>query len=291
MLGFVQRLLESRSIPFVSTLAIAAMIACKQYKVMTKPNRVDPFVRDFLLTILIQVLPIAPLKGRIMSSVNRLSLLSRTASKVLLMHISVLILRVTLVPLGFLSKKSDANDLYDSPMDFWANVAALVSAVFLMNIVCEFRWTVEEFRTHSDISALHILGMVYCAFICVVLNRGETAKLGVVFWLQNYINSMEMLAFMPAVWMLFQTDEKLLAFEPLSQVDTQRQAFWVLVWMMAFNMYEDCIATTMSGLREPCAVAGHIVHFVTIIDFIFFFLQEAYESKVAKNECHMTPKS
>merc|ERR1712159_328681 len=117
-----------------------------------------------------------------------------------------------------------------------------------MSVVCEFRWTVVEFLVHYDIATLHVLGMVHCAVILIVFQ----GRYHIVHWASQYTNSMEMLAYMPALWMLFQTDQRLLAFEPLSQASTQQQAIWFLVWMMCFNAYEDGISgIAMSGIADP----------------------------------------
>merc|ERR1719388_443405 len=130
---------------------------------------------------------------------------------------------------------------------------------------------------HSDIAALHVLGMIHSAVILV----GFQTRYDLLAWGAQYTNSMEMLAYMPAVWMLAVTDHKLLAFEPLSQVVSQRQAIWFLVWITAFNVYEDGISMVMSGLRDPHFVAGHVLHFLILLDFSSFFLHQSYISKVA----------
>ena len=103
-------------------------------------------------------------------------------------------------------------------------------------------------------------------------------------WSSQYTESMETLAYMPAVWMMFQTDQKLLAFDPLSQVVSQRQSVWFLSWMLAYNGYEDVIRVWTSGFWEPHFIAGHILHFLTVIDFSVLLLQQAFGSKVAKCE-------
>merc|ERR1711904_481254 len=89
---------------------------------------------------------------------------------------------------------------------------------------------------------------------------------------------------MPALWMLSQTNQNLLTFEPLSQLVSQRQAIWFLVSMVLFNAYEDLVAMVMSGIKDRSFIAGHVVHFLTLLDFSLLFFQQAYVSKVAKNE-------
>jgi len=150
-----------------------------------------------------------------------------------------------------------------------------------MSVVCEFRWSTVAFLTHADIAILHFLGMAHTALDKYVRTG---ARFDIVGWLGDYTNSMEMLAYMPAFWIMFQIDQKLLAFEPLSQLVSQRQAIWLLAWMIAFNTYEDGVSTMMSGVQQPHFVAGKLLHFFLVLDFSSLFLQQAYNSKVAKNE-------
>lgn len=265
-----------------------AIINTTAHRAMTQ-RRGDLPIRDFLISVTIQVLPICALKFKLVSSSNRLALLSRTASKVLFMHISVLTLRVTLVHIlrSLLHVSSTVKDSeYDSPLDLWVHAFMLVSAIYIMSIVCEFRWTVVEFMGHFDIAVLHILGAIHVGIL--LLSQGVYDD--VVAWAEEYTNSMEMLAYMPAAWMMAYTNQKLLAFEPLSQVVSQRQAIWFLAWIAAFSTYEDFIAMSMSGVYEPHFVAGHILHFLTLLDFSLLFLQQAYSSKVAKTEAPPAPK-
>merc|ERR1712224_1093936 len=115
----------------------------------------------------------------------------------------------------------------------WVNVFGLVSAIFIMSVVCEFRWTTFELITHTDIAFLHILGILHCTIM--VMLHSNIDKIWS--WATQYTASMETLAYMPAAWMLCHTSQNLLAFEPLSQVVSQRQAIWFLVWTVAFNIY------------------------------------------------------
>jgi hypothetical protein len=58
--------------------------------------------------------------------------------------------------------------------------------------------------------------------------------------------------------------------------------------MILFNMYEDItpsIASLMSsGFNDLHFVGGHLVHFLAMLDFCSLFLQQAYNSKVAKTD-------
>ena len=50
---------------------------------------------------------------------------------------------------------------YDSPIDVGVNAIALISAIYIMSVVCGFKWTTAEFIVHTDIAVLHFLGMVH----------------------------------------------------------------------------------------------------------------------------------
>jgi hypothetical protein len=104
---------------------------------------------------------------------------------------------------------------------------------------------------------------------------------------------MEMLAYMPAFWMMKTTDQTLLAFEPLSHDVSRSQALWFLGWMTVFNGYEDVVSTitllrlsgiTLEDTQGKLFVVSHFVHLMLVLDFCALFAQQAYVSKVAKNE-------
>merc|ERR1739848_394000 len=93
---------------------------------------------------------------------------------------------------------------------------------------------------------------------------------------------------MPAAWMIFHMDQKMLAFEPLSQLTSQRQAIWFLIWMLGFNTYEDFLSVAnqdaTTGVYDVDFVSCHVAHFLILVDFSLFLLRQAYDSKVAKDE-------
>merc|ERR1712216_179394 len=183
----------------------------------------EPAVGGLLLSILVQVLPLCILKVKLLNASNILSLLSRTASKILFMHISVLTLRVVLLPLVMYWFPEHNQGIDHAPGEVWVNASCLLSAIYIMSVVCGFRWTTVEFFSHTDIALLHILGMVHCLF-SVLCFLSESSRGNIQSWATQYTESMETLAYMPAIWMMFQTDQKLLAFEELSQMVSQRQS-------------------------------------------------------------------
>eukprot|EP00746_Dinoflagellata_sp_MGD_P025650 gnl/MRDRNA2_/MRDRNA2_160357_c0_seq1.p1 gnl/MRDRNA2_/MRDRNA2_160357_c0~~gnl/MRDRNA2_/MRDRNA2_160357_c0_seq1.p1 ORF type:complete len:299 (-),score=27.92 gnl/MRDRNA2_/MRDRNA2_160357_c0_seq1:127-1023(-) len=271
---------ENKVVPSVLTLTVAALT---MHRAMTEKRGEIP-VKNLLISILIQAAPLCALKLKLVGSSNRLALLSRTASKVLFMYITVLVLRVTLIPLVHSSSGHTARDSeYASPMDYWVNALLLVNAVYIMGVVCEFKWTTFGFMGHTDVAVLHVLGLVHTCILMPVVRNIEGMKHGLL-WVMEYANSMEMLAYMPAVWMLFSMDQSLLSFEPLSQAVSQQQATWFLLWLSAFSFYEDFIAASMSGVYDLHFAAGHVLHFLMLLDFSLLFFQQAYFSKAAKDE-------
>lgn len=240
---------------------------------------------SFLSYTLIQLLPLCALKAKIMSSgANRLSNLSRTASKILFMHLTVLSLRVlgdTMKFTGFIRFT-----IFEWSSDLWANAAFLIGAIYIMAVVCEFKGTFLEFMMHSDIALLHILGMVHTAFDRYIRKQEDFQIAG---FIDNYANSMEMLAYMPALWISSRVDQKLLTYAPLTQLQSQRQAIWFLAWMITFNAYEDFVGMLMSGVKELHFLVGKLFHFLLLFDFSALFLQQAYDTTREKEEAKLVP--
>lgn len=265
------KLVETKAIPIILLLAVAGMW------VHQSMFGTFPACRRFLGSLVIQMVPIAVLKCKVVNSVNRVALISRNALKVLITHVSVLILRL-LAAMLMHSGVSSPQD--ESSIDFYANLCALVGAFVILTMMYDFRWSCTDFSAHSDVGIVHILGM---AFTGVQMAWLSSYDWQFVIWVAAYANFMEVLAFMPAVWMIFITQKDLLAFECFSQPKVEQQVKYFFLWMICFNIYDDCISVVLSGLTDPFVVAGHVVHFIMILDFNCLFLVQAVGVKVVKD--------
>jgi len=87
---------------------------------------------------------------------------------------------------------------------------------------------------------------------------------------------MEILAFMPAVWMVYRGVKKSDDVQASATDQVQYQAFYFFAFLVPFYVLEDVISAFRVGGEEPFAAIGHVVHFILLLDFACFLLSHIY---------------
>eukprot|EP00933_Yihiella_yeosuensis_P041474 TRINITY_DN35870_c0_g1_i1.p1 TRINITY_DN35870_c0_g1~~TRINITY_DN35870_c0_g1_i1.p1 ORF type:complete len:288 (-),score=37.40 TRINITY_DN35870_c0_g1_i1:41-904(-) len=225
------------------------------------PEAGDP-TKHFLALVVIQMLPLVFLEVRIMKCPDPLSMLSQFGTKVLLMHTTFLLLRVGSWP------------FLEVGMGF-CNIAGLIGAVLALVIGFDFRPSVQQLIRQLDVIALISLAAVG-AFVSEFLDTNRVGPIieGVIFSSSNFI---EILSFVPAVWMVHKTSGKKHddgIMPGSSGAMKQGQAFFV--FLVGFYIAEDVLSAISMWRSEPLVTAGHAVHFLLILDFSCFILSHIY---------------
>lgn len=219
---------------------------------------VDP-IKHFLAMIVIQMLPLVFLQMKILSCPDPVGMLSRFGTKVLLMHACFLALRVLAWP------------LLEVGLGF-CNVIALVLAVVALH--WGFRFRLADVTAQKDLALLLLLA-VFGALGTEVLDFKRQASLleCTIFTASSY---MEILAFVPAVWMVHKSVKKN-DDERFAEPDAaQKQAAFFFAFLVPFYVMEDVISAFRVGGVEPLAAVGHVVHFIVLLDFACFLLSHIY---------------
>jgi len=224
----------------------------------------DP-VKHFLGLIVIQMIPLVFLQMKILSCPDPVGMLSRFGTKVLLMHWFALTLRVLAWPLLEVGLGM-------------CNVMGL--AVVCVALYCGFQFRFNHIRHHLDICLLLLIAGsgAFCTEL-LDFNRQDSLLECTIFTASNFV---EILAFMPAVWMVYKgvkknDDEKIEAVDPDG---VQSQAVFFFAFLVPFYIMEDIISAFRLGghnsLEEGLTAFGHIVHFLVILDFACFLLSHIY---------------
>jgi len=239
-------------------LLVAAASVLVVYKHFTDEQGGDP-IKHFLGLIAIQMIPLVFLQMKILSCPDPVGMLSRFGTKVLLMHACFLTLRVAAWP------------LLEVGLGF-CNVIGLAVACAALHFGFGFRCT--SISEHWDICLL-LLVAVAAGFCTELLDFHRQASLleCTIFTASSY---MEILAFMPAVWMVYKGLKKN-DDEPISEPsNVQNQALFFFAFLVPFYVMEDVISAFRVGGAEPFAALGHVVHFILILDFACFLLSHIY---------------
>jgi len=235
------------------------------YKHFTDAQGGDP-IKHFLALIVIQMLPLVFLEVKILSCSDPVAMLSRFGSKVLLMHACFLSLRVLAWPLLEVGLG-------------WCNLLGLVAVCGALHWGFGFRCS--KIAAHLDICGLLLLAVVG-ALGTEFLDFQRQANLleCTIFTASSY---MEILAFVPAVWMVHQStkknDDDVYDFETTT---VQTQATFFFAFLVPFYVMEDVISAFRVGGEEPMAALGHVVHFLLLLDFACFLLSHIYNPDKVK---------
>jgi hypothetical protein len=128
---------------------------------------------------------------------------------------------------------------------------------------------------YKDVCGLWLLAVVG-ALGTELLDFHRTAGLleSTIFAASNYI---ELLAFVPAVWTVQQAVKKSDdTYVAGSDNVVQKQAAFFFVFLVPYYVMEDMISAFSVGSVAPMAAAGHIVHFLLLLDFACFLLSHIY---------------
>lgn len=241
------------------TVLVCAASSLVVYKHITDEQDGDP-TKHFLALIVIQMLPLVFLQMRILSCPDPVSMLSLFGTKILLMHASFLALRVCAWP------------LLEMGLGF-CNLFGLVAA--LAALIFGFKFRFASMGNHLDICGLWLLAVIGALCTEVLdFRRTPTFLERTIFTSSNYI---ELLAFVPAVWMVQKAVKKSDdTFVPGCDTVVQYQATFFFAFLVSYYVMEDIISAFRVGTDAPLAAAGHIVHFLLLLDFACFLLSHIY---------------
>jgi len=218
----------------------------------------DP-TKQFLALIVLQMLPLVFLEMKILSCPDPVGMLSQFGAKVLLMHACFLALRVCAWP------------LLEVGLGF-CNLLGLVAAIGAL--YCGFRSQFKSWSAHLDVCGLLLLAVVGALFTELLdFHRQASLLECTIFTASSY---MEILAFVPAVWMVHQTTKKNddACISGSDEVQTQGALFFA--FFVCFYITEDVISAFRVGGQDALAATAHIVHFVLLLDFSCFLLARIY---------------
>lgn len=219
----------------------------------------DP-TKTFLALIVVQMLPLLFLELKILACPDPVSMLSRFGTKVLLMHGCFLCLRVCAWPLlevGF----------------GISNLLGLLAVGVALHVGFGFRWTLASAYAQKDVIGLVLLAIAAAAVTEMVdFHRPADFIESTIFTASSYI---EILAFVPAVWMVHQTVKKNEDMVSSSR-NVQTQATLFFAFLVSFYIMEDIVSAFKVFQDAPIAAIGHMVHFTLLLDFACFLLAHIY---------------
>lgn len=241
----------------------------------------DP-LKTFLCLILLQILPLAALELKIMSCADPVGVFCKFAVPVTLLHAIFLAMR-------FLHWWSYGQSY------LVLSVISLFGAIFTM--LKGFHWTPSALFHHKAVWGLCIFS-VGAAFFSHWLENYMTLKIDPISWLewslradQDFFDAtqihpiadifatsnsyMEIVAFVPAVWLVF-FEDKTKGRAQVEELDTKRTSTAFFLFLVCFYLSEDVLNAIEAWKTSRLATAAHFVHFLLLLDFACYILAHIY---------------
>jgi len=233
-------------------------------------------LNGFLAIILIQMLPLVALKAKIYRCTDRVSLVPMVLVKTLMMHVAIGAFRVG-------SALAEGGEW--TRMTLMVDGSILLVALGVLKFEFGFSLSPAHWWVHTDVRNLVGLSLAGAfiteAYFCMLPAAWLSDKMQyykqqgldiakVLFTAGNYI---DIVAFMPVVWRLYQTEAEYEDYNVGTNVsmDAKRQVKAFFIFVVGFYMWDDVADPVMSLLDEPIALMAHAAHFVLLLDFAAFF--------------------
>lgn len=242
-------------------------------------------LNGFLANIFLQMLPLMALKLKIWTCNDRVSLVPLVLCKTLMLHVVLTSLRGVSAMIIGVGK--------DERLPVAVDVVGLIGALALLKYEFEFPMNPLDWMKHQDVRNLIILacggGFASHAFFIIVqptwmsdLTREQSREFYLPFILFTCANYVDILAFMPIVWRLYQAEEyEESATGAAVQTGATRQVRAFFTYVVAFYAWDDVIDPIMTLTDEPLGMMAHAAHFVLLLDFAGFFTFQVGQASAA----------
>jgi hypothetical protein len=269
------------------TIAVSMVVYCHMTQDSELAYQSDP-LKTFLCMILVQMIPLLALEVKIMSCADPVGLFCKFSVPVTLMHAIFLAMRF----------------VHSGSYDFLYMVCSGLGLVAAMLTMLKgFHWSPRTIFHHKSVwglSALSLLGAFFSHwleyFLAVGLQAGPGLGLFHYLWyilawnggspqyssphtwegiLETSNSYMEILAFVPAVWMVF-SERKGTERVQIEEIDTKRTSTTFFLFLVGFYLSEDLLNAYEAWAISELATVAHVVHFLLLLDFACFILAHIY---------------
>jgi len=228
-------------------------------------------VKTFLALIIIQMLPLVALEMKIMSCADPVGLFCKFATPVTLVHAIFLSMRVCM------------SHIYEGSYVFCSTLGL---AAALITLIKGFRESPLSLIKRGDVWALISVAMA-AAFATCYMDRIFNASPYMQVWsvfdiafvdemLSTSNSYIELMAFIPAVWMVYNQDQR--TYDDTDRVTTKRKATAFFLFLVSFYAMEDLLQAYETFSNSFAGCCAHVLHFVLLCDFAFYVLAHIYNT-------------
>jgi len=278
-----ERLLGSAVLP-ISLLIVASGLIVFQFM---SQETVAERIMNFLIQIVVQMVPLCALQMRVGKCSDPMGLLTRFAPKVIIMHII------------FLAPRFIFNVFYKQAAQPIIVVAvALIAAFTALVRGFDFRlssFSVARINEHRDV--MFITGLTIPAALCTTALEAfvrpnlyfRNGGYSFFFWdlLFTVSNYIEIVSLVPAVVTVYTMDVSKPSMHEGFNAKETTQAAVFFSFMSAFYIHEDLVQAIQTPPDLMIAAIAYFVHFVLLLDFVGYFLVHVYNLGATKSQLLM----
>jgi hypothetical protein len=267
-------------------LAVAGSLLVYRHVTHVAEQREGDLIRSFLTMSFLQMLPLAILEMKIMRCADPVGLFCKFATPVTLIHIVFLGMRLVL-------QEHETATLWYSAFAFVGGIVVMckVYRQTLLSIInCKAVWslimlcvTAAFITTAVDFyfKNLHTAERMWKTFSDTSFQKAFVTE--VLFETDAYI---ELVAFMPAVWMVCREDRSSSRFH-VESIETKRTATAFFLFLVCFYVAEDLHNAYWVYVEHDISVLisiANLAHLALLVDFAFFVLAHIYNPEKLMGE-------
>lgn len=263
-----QEFLHQKNSPIVPGFLMLVAGSLVVYRHMTVEHPDQDHLKTFLAMIVIQMLPLVALEVKIMECADPVGLFCKFAAPVTLMHGIFLLMRVCQYP------------LYEQGYLIFS-VAGLAGAAVTMHK--GFRMELGAIFQHSTVWNLVALALVAAACTEYAEVYFGPAWLANRSWRAHFTSTLstansyiELMAFVPAVWMMYRESTSGERMTQIDSIQTRRTSTAFFLFLVIFYFAEDVLQAYEAFVVSPLAAIAHVAHFLLLSDFAFYVLAHVY---------------
>lgn len=261
-----QDLLHSKSATAFPSLLLTVAGVCVFYRHMTEQDHERDTLKTFLILIMLQMVPLIALEVKLFAVNDPAGLLCKFGGKVLLMHVC------------FLALRTCNGTLVDAESFDWMHPAGLIACCLALHFGFNHRWTLQSLIENRD---------AYCMVGIAIASAIVTEQLDKYFrpsWFNNLTALMlgtaadytEIVAFVPAVWMAYRMPKDAPA-QAVDKAIARTRAVYFFPFILGWYFIEDLMSAFTIYSFSPLGAAGHVLHFILLLDFAGFVLAHLYD--------------
>jgi len=238
----------------------------------TVETRGQDNLKTFLAMIIIQMLPLVALEMKIMSCADPVGLFCKFATPVTLMHTIMLTMRLC---------------MYATMSNLFPTSYVIYSGLGLAAALVTLHKGFRESPLRILLRCGNVWALVFLAFFAAFATSSLDAYINPPLYKQswdrylkevlgNVNNYVELLAFVPAVWMVYRQDQR--TYDDTDSVSTKRKATAFFLFLITFYVTEDLMQAWDSFGVANCAAFAHLLHFALLCDFGCYVLAHIYNT-------------